>query len=321
MKIAISLALLCSGLICHTAASAQEFPQRAITIIDPYPAGGSTDVMSRVLGERISKSLGKPVIVEAKPGAAGTIGANFVARSQPDGHTLLIGNPAPNAIAASTFSKLPYDVEKDFQPVTIATMVPTMLCVAANSPLKSPADVVALGKSGGNVNFGSSGTGGLSHIVGEMFNKEAGVKFTHVPYRGAAPLLVAAIAGEVHFAVVSGPDARPHVRGGKLRCVANAGARRSPQFPDVPTLAESGLPAVKADVWFGYFAPAGTPRAIVDKLKAEIASAMADPAVKARFEEMAMTPVASSPDEFAARIKADRQMYGQIVKAMGLQLD
>lgn len=316
-RLALTLALLA----CHAMGAAQDFPNRAITIVDPYPPGGSTDLMSRLLAERMSRSLGKPVIIEAKPGAAGTIGANFVARAQPDGHTLLIGNPAPNAIAASTFSKLPYDVEKDFQPVTIATMVPTMLCVAVNSPIKTPADLVALGKSGGNINFGSSGTGGLSHLVGELFNKEAGARFTHVPYKGASPLIVAAIAGEVQFAVMSGPDARPQVQGGKLRCVANAGTRRSPQFPDVPTLVESGLPAVKADVWFGYLTAANTPRAVVDKLRAEIAAAMNDPAVKAKFEEMAMTPVASTPDEFAARIKADRQMYGQIVKALGVQLD
>ncbi len=315
------LALTAVLFALHVAAAAQDFPSRPISIVDPYPPGGSTDVMSRVLAERLSRSLGKPVIIEAKPGAAGTIGANFVARAAPDGHTLLIGNPAPNAIAASTFSKLPYDVEKDFQPVTIATMVPTMLCVAAGSPVKTPADLIALGRAGGNIQFGSSGTGGLSHLVGELFNKEAGVKFTHVPYKGASPLIVAAMAGEVHFAVMSGPDARPQVQGGKLRCIANAGTQRAPQFPDVPTLSESGLPAVRADVWFGYLAPAATPRAVVDKLRSEIAAAMADPAVKTKFEEMAMTPVASTPDEFAARIKADRQMYGQIVKALGIQLD
>lgn len=320
MKTLLKLALLAFA-ACQAPAHADTFPQRAITIVDAYPAGGSTDVLSRILGERISKRTGQPVIVEARAGAAGTIGSAFVSRARPDGYTILVSNPGPGAIAATAFSKLPYDVETGFAPLTIAATLPMLLCVPTDSKIRTPAELIALGKSSTPVNFGSAGTGGMSHIVGEMFNRAAGTHFLHVPYKGANPLTVAVIAGEVEVGVMSGADARPHVRGGKMRCIANAGAKRSPLFPDVPTLAEAGLAAVQAEVWFGYLAPAGTPRPVVERLHAELTHALAEPAVREKLEELSMTVSASTPEEFAARIQADRKMYGEIVKAMNLQLD
>lgn len=300
---------------------ASDFPRRPITIIDPYPAGGSTDVLSRILGEQMSRSLGQPIVLEARPGAAGTIGSAQVARARPDGYTLLVGNPGPNAIAASAFSKLPYDVEKDFAPIMIAATVPMMFCVASGSPLKTPADLVALGKSGKESNFGSTGPGGISHIIGELFNRDAGTRFKHIPYKGAAPQSIAIMSGELDFGMLTGPDAIPHVRGGKMRCIATAGETRSPFFPDVPTWSEAGVPGVKIDIWFGYLAPARTPAAIIDKLHGALSAALASAPVKAKLDELSIAITPGTPQAFAQRIHADRALYGGIVKAIDLKLD
>lgn len=302
-------------------AQARDFPRRTITIIDPYPAGGSTDVLSRLLGEQMGRALGQPVVVEARPGAAGTIGSAKVARARPDGYTLLVGNPGPNAIAASAFSRLPYDVEKDFAPIMIAATVPMMFCVPSASPLKTPADLIALGKSGKGANFGSTGPGGISHLIGELFNRDAGTRFSHVPYKGAAPMSMAIMSGELDFGMLTGPDAMPHVRGGKIRCIATAGASRSAYFPDVPTWSEVGVPGVKVDLWFGYLAPAGTPAPIIDKLHGALLAALGDPTVKAKLDELSISVTPGSPLSFAQRIQADRRLYGSIVKAINLQLD
>ncbi|MBL8357339.1 MAG: tripartite tricarboxylate transporter substrate binding protein [Delftia acidovorans] len=317
--IAGAIILALASLLAH--AQANDFPRRSITIIDPYPAGGSTDVLSRLLGEQMSRSLGQPIVVEARPGAAGTIGSAQVARARPDGYTLLVGNPGPNAIAASAFSKLSYDVERDFAPIMIAATVPVLFCVGKDSPLKKPADLIAMGKSGKPANFGSTGPGGISHILGELFNRDAGTHFSHIPYKGAAPMSVAIMSGELDFGMLTGPDAMPHVRGGKMRCIATAGAERSPHFPDVPTWTEAGVPGIKIDVWFGYLAPAGTPAAIIDRLHGAMEAALATPAVKSRLDELSIAVKASTPQAFAQRIRADRELYGGIVRAINLRLD
>lgn len=317
--IAAILVLALAALQVH--AQATDFPRRTITIIDPYPAGGSTDVLSRLLGEQMARSLGQPVVVEARPGAAGTIGSAQVARARPDGYTLLVGNPGPNAIAASAFTRLPYDVEKDFAPIMIAATVPVMFCVSAASPLKTPADLIALGRSGKEANFGSTGPGGISHIIGELFNRDAGTQFKHIPYKGAAPMSLAIMSGELDFGMLTGPDAMPHVRGGKMRCIATAGSRRSAHFPGVATWSEAGLPQVKADIWFGYLAPAGTPAPIIAKLHAALSAALGNSSVKAKLDELSISVTPGSPQAFAQRIQSDRALYGGIVKAINLQLD
>lgn len=321
MKKAIAAALVLAFAALQAHAQATDFPRRSITIIDPYPAGGSTDVLSRLLGDHMARSLGQPIVVEARPGAAGTIGSALVARSRPDGYTLLVGNPGPNAIAASAFSKLPYDVEKDFTPIMIAATAPMMFCVPAASPLKTPADLIALGRSGKPANFGSTGPGGISHILGELFNRDAGTRFNHIPYKGAAPMSVAIMSGELDFGMLSGPDSIAHVRGGKMRCIATAGAARSPQFPEVPTWTEAGVPGVRVELWFGYLAPAGTPAAIIDKLHGAMSAALNTPSVKSRLDELSISVTASTPRAFAQRIHGDRELYGSIVKAIHLRLD
>ncbi|MDR0809536.1 MAG: tripartite tricarboxylate transporter substrate binding protein [Gemmobacter sp.] len=320
MRRFIPLALVAT-LLMAPFVQAQTPPARTITIIDGYAPGGMSDVLSRMLAEKMSKSLGQPVIVEARPGASGTIGAAAVARAKPDGYTIFVGNPGPNAIAASAFTKLPYDVERDLEPIGLAGTLPLLFCVPANSPIHTPADLVAAGKTGANVNFGSPGYGGLSHLAGELFNREAGTKYKHIAYRGGPQLSVALITGEVQMAVMTGGDVLPHVRAGKVRCIANAGAKRSSLYPDVPTFSESGLPGVQADVWLGYFAPAKTPKAIVQKLNAAIRGALAEPDVTAKLQEMALTPAPGSPEELAARIHDERSRYGAVVKAIGLKLD
>lgn len=303
------------------AALAESFPQRAITIVDAYPAGGSSDVLSRILGEQLTKQTGQSVIVTARPGATGTIGASYVSRSKPDGYTLFVGNPGPNAIAASTYSKLPYDVDDGFTPITLAAVVPMLLCVGADSKVQTPQDLVELGKSSSQPTVGSAGVGSMSHIVGEMLNYAAGAQFMHVPYKGASPLIVAIMSGEIDAGVLTGADAHPHVQSGKMRCVGNTGTERSPLFPNVPTFAEAGISGVEAELWYGYLAPPKTPDAIVQSLLGEFTKALSQPAIRDRLTEMGMTVRATSPDEFAARIRSDKARYGEIVNAIGLKLD
>jgi tripartite-type tricarboxylate transporter receptor subunit TctC len=196
-----------------------------------------------------------------------------------------------------------------------------MFCVAAASPLKTPADLIALGRSGRNVNFGSTGPGGISHIVGELLNRDAGTHFKHIPYKGAAPMSVAIMSAQVDYGMLTGPDAISHVRGGKMRCIATAGAKRSTHFPEVPTWTEAGVPGVKVDIWFGYLAPAGTPAPVVDKLHGALSAALRQPDVRTRLDELSISVAPGTPQAFAQRIHSDRTLYGDIVKAIGLRLD
>lgn len=318
MKVCRFIVTLVSCLGIGGAVLADSFPSRPITIIDAYPPGGSSDVMSRIIGEQISKQTGQAVIVAARPGAAGTIGASYVARAKPDGYTLLIGNPGPNAIAASTFNSLPYDVETAFQPVTLVAVVPMLFCVKAESPIRTPQDIVSTGKAQDQGYFGATSIGSMSHIIGEMLNHAVGTKFTHVPYKGASPLIIALIGGEVDFAILTSADAHPHVESGKVRCVAHAGTGRSSLFPDVPTLAEAGISGVEAELWFGYLAPAGTPASVVQELHKQFDLALSEPGVRQKLSDMGLTVRVEGAEELAARIRSDVTRYRDIIRAIGL---
>jgi tripartite-type tricarboxylate transporter receptor subunit TctC len=317
---AIRTLVLFAAALCGLARAA-DFPTRTITIIDAYPPGGSTDVLSRVLGEYVSKEVGQPVIVQARPGASGTIGAGDVARARPDGYTIFIGNPGPNAIAASAYEKLPYDVVKGFSPILVAATVPIMLCVPANSPVHSVKDLIALGRGSAPSNFGSTGTGAVSHLVGELLNREAKTHFQHVAYKGGAPLSIAISTGEVELGILTGGDAIANDQAGKIRCIATAGEKRSPFFPNAATLAESGFPTIKVDVWLGYLAPAGTPRPVIERLNKAFNHALAMPDIKPKLDKLSMVAAGGTPEEFARRIKEDRDTYAKVVKAIGLHLN
>lgn len=313
-----ALALLCAAGI----AGADEFPSRPIRIIVTYPPGGGTDITARIVGKRLSEKLGQPVIVENKAGAGGSVGTAAVAKAAPDGYTLLLGNPGPNAINPWLYANPGYDAERDFAPISVLTTMPLLFCVEAGSPVKSVADLTALGKTkDAAVHFGSSGNGSVSHLAGEMLNLMAGTKFVHVPYKGAAPLTTAALGGEVPMSLLAGPDASTQVKAGKLRAIASSSGTRSPAFPDVPTLAESGMPDFRIDIWYGLLAPAKTPRPVIERLHRELDSILKEPATKDKLLALSQTPTPTTPEQFAALIKADLATYARLVKATGAKID
>ena len=303
-------------------AAAQAWPAKPIRIIVAYPPGGGNDVAARVLGERLAELLGQPVVVENRPGAAGQVGTAVAANAAPDGYTFLLTNPGPQAVAASLQPNLPYDVVKSFSPVAILARMPFFFVVPATSPYKTLGELVAAAKAQpGAFNFGSAGIASLSQIVGEMFNRTAGTQFVHVPYKGAAPQILDTVAGRVQMSVLSAVDSVPQLRQGGLRALATTGRERSPLAPDAPTMAEAGIPDFEVDIWYAVLGPAGTPPEIVAKLNGELAAILKEPAVQAKFRELAATPGASTPAELAAVIQRDRDRYAEVVKAAGIKAE
>jgi tripartite-type tricarboxylate transporter receptor subunit TctC len=307
--------------ICWSSPALSQFSAKPITIVVPYAAGGGTDITARLIAKRLGENLGQAVIVDNKPGAGGSIGTAAVAKAAPDGHTLLLGNPGPNAINPHLYPKLPYDAEKDFAPVALLTTLPLVFCVAADSPVKTMADLVALGKSRAQANYGSSGNGSVSHLGTELLNMATGTKFTHVPYKGAAPMSLALLSGEVQLGLVNGIDALPYLASGKLRALAIPSAARSSVMPDVPTTAEAGFPDVRIDMWYGLLAPAKTPRPVIDRLHAELAKILAEPAVKSRLAQLGSSASPSTPEEFAARIRTELAKFAEVVKVSGAKIE
>jgi Uncharacterized protein conserved in bacteria len=300
--------------------AAEDYPSRAVVVVDSYPPGGASDVLMRLIGKRMQEVTGQPLVIEAKPGAAGTIGATFVARAKPDGYTLLVSNSGPNAIAPTVFPKLAYDVKRDFTPVMRLTTLPMFYCVASGSRFTTLSALLEASKAG-QINFGSTGNGGLGHLTGEILNKGAGARMTHIGYRGAAPVINAVLAQEIHMGVLSGPDANPHMQAGKMRCLAVASAKRSALAPNVPTAAEAGVPGVVSEGWFGLFAPAATPPAVISKLNSSISSILAESAMRARMAEIGLEAAANRPSEFQAIVHQDTDKYAEIVKAVGIKIE
>ncbi len=301
---------------------AQDYPSKAITIVAPYPAGGSIDLVARLIGKRLSENTGQPVIIRNIPGAGGTVGTTQVAKSAPDGYTLILGSNGPNAIGPSLYSQLGYDAEKDFAPISLVAVQPLVFCVNAQSPIKTVQELIAVGKAGDKKpTFGSAGVGSVAHLTGELFNSSAGTTFTHIPYKGTAPLTVALMGGELTMGVLSAIDAVPQVKSGKLRALAVSTRQRSPSLPDVPTIAEGALPGFHMDVWYGLMAPANTPKAIIDRLHKETVGILAEPTIASRLHELAASPTPSTPEQFAALVKSDVAKYARIVKMSGAKAD
>src|SRR5438552_13835540 len=249
--------------VCVSGASAQTYPTRPIRLVVPFPAGGTTDILAREVGQRLSMTLGQPVVIDNRPGAAGNIGADLVAKSAPDGYTLLMGTVGTHAINASLYAKMPYDHVKDFAPIILVAGVPNVLVVNPSLPVNSVQELIAYAKANpGKLNFASSGPGTSIHLSGELFKVMAGVQMTHVPYKGSAPALQDLLGGQVQLMFDNLPPSLPHIKAGKLRALAVTSVARSPALPDVPTIAESGLPGFEASSWFGILVPAGTPSAI-----------------------------------------------------------
>ena len=305
------------------AAQAQAaFPSKPITIIVPFSAGGTTDSLARVVGLHMGTDLGQPVVVDNRAGAGGNIGGQAAARANPDGYTLFMGTVGTHAINQSLYKKMPFDPIKDFAPLSRVAMVPNLLVVNPGQPYKSVKELIAYGKAHpGKINFGSSGNGSSIHLSGELFKQMTGVDMQHVPYRGSAPAVSDLLGGQISVMFDNMPSAIQHVRGGKLRALAVTTAKRSPALPDVPTIAEAGVPGYEATSWFGLLAPAGTPAPIVAKLNAAILKALADPEVKKKLAEQGAESHGEKPEEFAAFIKSETAKWGKVVKESGASLD
>lgn len=308
------LSVLALGL-SSGAVMAQSWPSRAISLVVPFPAGGTTDVLARAIGLELSKSLGQPVIVESKPGAGATLGADFVAKSKADGHILLMG-AVHHTIASSVYKKLPYDFQKDFAPVSTVALVPNVLVVNPTlTPVKSAQELVAYAKAHpGKLAFGSNGNGTAQHLIGSQFEVMGGVNILHVPYKGSGPLTTDLLGGQIAMSFDTMTPVLPHIKAGKLRALAVTTARRSSALPDVPTLDESGMKGFNLGTWFGILAPAATPREIVAKLNAEVVRIVNSPDFRKKMEEIGAEPIGNTSEQMAKQIKDDTEKYAKLVK-------
>ena len=303
-------AVLCAG----AAASAQTWPARPVTIVVPFPAGGTTDVLARALAEKLTQSLGQTVIVESKPGAGATLGADYVAKAKPDGHTLLVG-AVHHTIASSVYKKLPYDLQKDFAPITTIALVPNVLTVNANTPAKNVAELVALLKAKpGHYNYGSNGNGTAQHLIGTQFENLTGTDIAHIPYKGSGPLVTDLIGGQVTMSFDTVTPVLQHIKSGKLRALAVTTAKRSSALPDVPTLEEAGLKGFNIGTWFGVLAPAATPKDVLARLSTETVKAIQSPEFRKRMEEIGAEPIGNTVDQMAQQIKGETEKFAKLVK-------
>lgn len=317
-RIFISAILLCTGF--GVAAQAQTYPDRPIRLIAPFPAGGLVDVLARAVGDEISKTLGQPVIVENRPGAGGNIGAEAVAKSAPDGYTLLMTSAGILTANQFLYAKMPFDPDKDFVAVSNVADMPMMVVVNPKVPANTLQEFVALARANpGKLNFGSPGIGTTGHLGLAMFMHAANIKLTHIPYKGAAPAITDLIAGQIDGVVDNPPTVLPHIQAGKLRPLAVAAKQRMPLLPNLPTAEEAGVANFEASSWFGVAAPAGTPPAIVARLQKDIAAALSKPVLRERFAKSGARLIGNTPDEFAQQIRNDRKMWGEIIAAAGIK--
>src|SRR5580765_6143162 len=298
-----------------SAAHAEVYPAKPIRMIVAYPPGGGTDIVGRTIAQKLGETLGQSVVVENRGGASGNIGPEIAARAAPDGYTVLMGNVAPNAINVSLFKNLPFDPVADFAPVSLVASTPNILVVHPSTPARTVKEVVALARSRpGTLNFASAGVGSSSHLAGELFRILAGADIVHVPYKGAGPAMVDVLSGQVQLYFATLPAALPHVKSGKLAAVAVTSARRSPALPDLPTVAESGVPGYEASTWYGVLAPARAPAGAVERLHGDIVRILAQPEFRERLQAQGFDPVGSSPEEFRAFIRSEIAKWGKVVR-------
>ncbi len=323
MKVSVLVARMAfSLLVAATLAQAQTYPAKPVKIIAGFPPGGAADLLARVVGDKLSALLGQSFVVENRPGAGGTIGADAVAKAAPDGYTLLLGAAASQTIAPAIYKSLPYDAAKDFKPVALVATIPVTLVVHPSVAANNVRELVAVMKAASApMQYASSGSGAIPHLAGELFQLSQGVKLVHVPYKGAPLAMSDLLSGRVQLMFDNLPTVLAHIRSGKLRALAVAGAKRARALPDLPTLAEAGVPNAEVGSWFGVLAPAGTPEAIVGALTREIGKALAADDAKGRLDAMGAEPTYLTPEEFARLIRADTEKWARLVKATGAQAD
>jgi tripartite-type tricarboxylate transporter receptor subunit TctC len=321
IKICIS-SLLFMPILFATNVVAQEWPNKPIRWIVPFPPGGAMDVMARALAEKSSKSLGQAVVIENKPGAGGNIGADFVARSDADGYTMMI-----TSIGMATnkylYPKLSYDPVKDFSPVSLIAIVPNVLVTNATQPnVKTVSDVIANAKAQpGKLTYASAGNGSSIHLAGEVFTSMAKIDMQHIPYKGSSPAVTDLLGGQVNYMFDSITSAKPHIDSGKLRPIGITTSKRSKALPNVPTIAESGLPGYEVTPWFAVFVPAATPKPIVNKLNAALLDALKSPEIKAKFDGIGAEPLGTTPDELASYLNKEIERWGKVISTNNIKSD
>ena len=318
----IPAVVLVTGLCAvPVSAFAQAWPTKPVTLVVPFPPGGTTDVLARALADKLGPALGQPVIVESKPGAGATLGADYVAKSKPDGHTLLMG-AVHHTIATTVYKKLAYDFQKDFVPITTVALVPNVLVINASTAATDVKSLVALGKAAPNpFSFGSNGNGTAQHLIGAQFQALTGMPLLHVPYKGSGPLTTDLLGGQIQLSFDTITPVLPHIKSGKLRALAVTTAKRSSALPNVPTLEEAGLKGFDLGTWFGVLAPAATPKDVVAKLSSEMVKVIQSPEFRKRMEEIGAEPIGNSAEQMAQQIKGETEKYAKLVKEAKVTID
>ncbi|CAN7575856.1 Bug family tripartite tricarboxylate transporter substrate binding protein [Variovorax sp. LjRoot178] len=308
--------------ISAAGAFAQTWPARAVTLVVPFPPGGGTDTGARIVAQQLSKKWGQPVVVENKGGAAGQIGAEFVAKARPDGYTILMGNIGTQAINPVLYPKLPYNPDTAFAPIALVAELPLAMMVHPGVPARSAKELVALAKAQpGKLSYSSSGAGGAPHLAAEMFKDATGSFILHVPYRGGGPAIADLLAGHVQLSFMTVLEASGHINAGKLRALAVTSDKRVSALPAVPTLAESAVPGFNSISWIGLLAPAPTPRDVVEKISADPREAVANDEVREKLVQLGAVPAATTPDQFARLIDNDRKRYAEIIRVRNVKID
>lgn len=310
------------GLLIANAASAQAWPTKPVRLIIPFAAGGASDAFARLIAPVLAERFGQPVVVENKPGAGGTLAADFVAKAPADGYVVLLGDIGTHGIAPSLYPKLPYDAIKDFEAVNLSLMSPLALVISPSVPATNLRELLALAKAkGSQINYASAGKGGISHLAGEMLKSMAAVEITHIPYKGGAPGLADVMGGQVQMMLPSVSTSQSHVKAGKLRAIAVTGSHRSPQLPDVPTMEEAGLAGYVVEPWIGILVAAGTPKAASERLQREMSAVLARPDIRERLTTMGFEVVNGPPARFNELLRAEVQKWDRVVRAAGVQLE
>ena len=318
----LATALMAGSLLWHAVASGQNYPNRSIRFVVPYAPGGSTDIVARILAQKLSDAMGQQVVVDNRPGAGGSIGADVVAKSPPDGYTMVTAVTGIMAINQYLYRKLPFDPEKDFAPVTQVGSLPLILVVHPSLPAKNVREFIAIAKAKpGQLNYGSSGVGTATHMTTELFKSMAGVDLVHIPYKGSGQVMGDVIGGQLALIFDQIVSSLPHVQGGKLRMLAITSAKRFPSLPDVPTIAESGVPGYESISWAGVAVPAGTPKEIIARLHTEIVKVLAAPDIRERFLRDGIETVGSTPEQFTEHIRRERIKWAKVVKDSGAKAE
>lgn len=318
----LGAALLLAPPQAQAQVAADRYPTKPVRLVIPFPPGGATDIIGRVVGARLPELIGRPVVFDNRPGAGGNIGSEIVARSPADGYTLVVSNVASHATAATLYSKLPYDPVKDFVPITLATLVPQVLLAHPSLPAKSVGELIAIAKKRpGEINFGSSATGSTGHLGMELLKTLTGTDMVHIPYKGAAPAMLDLLAGRIVAMIDSAPTALPQIKAGKLRPIGTTGPRRMPLLPDIPTVAEQGFKGFETVAWFGFSAPAGTPAPIIARLNQEMVRILRSAEVREQFAQLGAEPVGNTPAEYLAFQQAEIAKWARVIKAAGVRLD